>query len=61
MVSVPYFEWRVTQSDICLLSGGCSDFSLVDNVFVVAISVHGAGVWIAIITIFVIIILLRFA
>ena len=52
---------RVTQFDIGLLSGGCGYFRLIDNVLVVAISVHGAGVWIATIKIFVIITLLRFA
>lgn len=44
MVSIPQFERSVTKSDVCFLCGFCGDLSLVNDVFHVAVSIHGTRV-----------------
>ena len=40
MIIVSQFKLSVTQSDVCLFRGWCCYFSLVNNIFNVAISIH---------------------
>ena len=51
VILVSLLEGHVAKSDVCLLCGRCRNFCLINNVHVIAISVHGAGIWITAVTI----------
>ena len=51
VISVPLLEGRVAKTDVCLLCGRCRNFRLINNAHVIAISIHGAGVWVTAVTI----------
>ena len=44
MVPVSQFESSVTKPDVCFLRGSSGDFSLVDDIFSVTVSIHRAQV-----------------
>ena len=44
MVPVSQFESSVAKPDVCLLCGCNGDFSLVDDIFSVTVSIHRAQV-----------------
>ena len=44
MVPVSQFKSSVTKPDVCFLRGGSGDFSLVDDIFSVTVSIHRAQV-----------------
>jgi len=51
VISISLLEGRVVKSNVCLFCGRCRNFRLINNVHVITISVHGAGVWIMAVTI----------
>jgi len=52
MVCVSQFKRSVTKSNVCFLRSCSGDFSLVNDVFHVAVSIHGACTGFPAITIF---------